>query len=84
MPQIDGRDNVYIAGTHRVQKFSRLGEVIKSVGKKGGNDGEFNSPWCIRYHNHQIYVCNSYSGRVQVFDLNYTQSMPTLVTVQAN
>jgi len=34
LPQIDGRDNVNIAGAQRVQKFSRLGEVIKSVGKK--------------------------------------------------
>ena len=30
--------------------------------------------WGIRYHNHQVYVCDSYNGRVQVFDLNFIQS----------
>ena len=65
---------MYIAGAHKVQKFNRFGEVIKSVGKKGGYDGEFNSPWGIRYHNHQVYVCDSYNRRVQVFDLNFIQS----------
>ena len=75
----DGRGNVYIASAHKVQKFNRFGEVIKSTGRKGGNDGEFNLPWGIRYHNDQVYVCDSYNGRVQVFDsnLDFIQSFGT-------
>ena len=75
----DGRGNVYIASAHKVQKFNRFGEVIKSTGRKGENDGEFNLPWGIRYHNHQVYVCDSYNGRVQVFDsnLDHIQSFGT-------
>jgi len=53
-----------------VQKFSRCGELVKTVGKKELNAGEFNWPFGIRYHNHKVYVCDSGNGRVQVFDCN--------------
>ena len=64
---------------HQVQKFNRRVELVKSVGKKGENLGEFNSPYGVRYHNHQIYVCDSDNGRVQVFDSNlkFLQSFGT-------
>ena len=75
----DGEGNVYVASDHRVQKFNRLGEVVKSVGKKGGNVAEFKYPYGVRYHNHQVYVCDSSNGRVQVFDsdLNFVRSFGT-------
>ena len=73
----DGQGNVYVASArphatsaHQVQKFNRRVELVKLVGKKGGNLGEFNSPYGVRYHNHQVYVCDSDNGRVQVFDSN--------------
>ena len=74
----DGEENVYVATSqHKVQKFNRRGEVIKSVGKWGRNVGEFHWPWGVRYHNHQVYVCDRNNGRVQVFDsnLNFVQSI---------
>ena len=77
---IDSEGNVYVASTdHRVQKFNMQGEVIKSVGKNGGNIGEFDGPFGVRYHNHQVYVCDSSNGRVQVFDsnLNFVRSFGT-------
>ena len=74
----DGEGNTYVASDdHKVQKFNRHGEVIKSVGKWGRNIGEFHWPWGVRYHNHQVYVCDRNNGRVQVFDsnLNFVQSI---------
>ena len=67
----DDDGNVYVAsGNHRVQKLNRGGEVVKSVGKEGENVGEFSEPWGVRYHNHQVYVCDRDNSRVQVFDSN--------------
>ena len=73
----DGEGNVYVTSDdHKLQKFNRHGEVDKSVGKFGENVGEFNWPFNIRCHNHQVYVCDSKNGRVQVFDsnLNFVRS----------
>ena len=67
----DGEGNVYVTSEdHKLWKFNRCGEVVKSIGKEGENVGEFNWPFNIRYHEHQVYVCDSNNGRVQVFDLN--------------
>ena len=76
----DGEGNVYVASCdYKVQKLNRLGEVVKSVGKKGKNVGEFNFPYGVRYYNHQVYVCDACNGRVQVFDfnLNFVRSFGT-------
>ena len=67
----DGEGNVYVtSGDHKLYKFNRRGEVVRSVGKKGENVGEFNQPNNVRYQNHQVYVCDTNNGRVQVFDSN--------------
>ena len=66
----DDEGNVYVASDHIVQKLNRCGEVVKSIGKKGRNVGEFDWPWGVRYYRNHVYVCDSYNGRVQVFDSN--------------
>ena len=67
----DGDGSVFIASVdHKLWKFSRRGELVKSIGKRGGNAGEFDYPWGVRYRNHQVYVCDSDNARVQVFDSN--------------
>ena len=76
----DDQGNVYVAShAHNVQKFNRHGEVIKSVGNKGRNIGEFDHPRGVRYHNDQVYVCDCGNGRVQVFDsdLNFVRAFGT-------
>ena len=73
----DGEGNVYVTSDdHKLHKFNRHGEVDKSVGKEGESVGEFDDPFNVRYHNHQVYVCDSGNGRVQVFDsnLNFVRS----------
>ena len=72
----DGQGNVYVASchvtmtnAHKMQKFNRRGDVVKSVGKWGRHVREFDWPFGVRYHNHHVYVCDSGNGRVQVFDV---------------
>ena len=73
----DVESNVYVASEdHKLHKFNRHGKLVKSVGEEGENVGEFDQPFNVRYHNHQVYVCDSGNGRVQVFDsnLNFVRS----------
>ena len=73
----DGEGNVYVASTNnKVYKFNRRGEVVKSIGKRGRNIGEFTSPQGVVYHNNQVCVSDRDNGRVQVFDsnLNFVRS----------
>ena len=49
----DGDGSVFIASSdHKLWKFSRRGELVKSIGKKGRNPGEFDYPRGVRYRNH--------------------------------
>jgi len=75
----DGKSNVYVASGHKVQKFNRYGQLVKFVGKKGVNTGEFHWSRGVKYHNHQVYVCDKDNGRIQVFDsnLNFVRSFGT-------
>ena len=82
----DGEGNVYvasghgsIASAHKMQKFNRYGQLVKSIGKWGRSPGEFDYPRGVRYYNHQVYVCDNGNGRVQVFDsnLNFVLSFGT-------
>ena len=75
----DDEGNVYVASGHKVNKFNRQGEVVKSVGKLGTNVEEFQRPFGVRYHNRQVYVCDSQNSRVQVFDsdLKFVRSFGT-------
>ena len=67
----DGDGSVFITSDdHKLWKFSRRGELVKSIGKRGGNAGEFDYPIGVRYRNHQVYVCDSDNAGVQVFDSN--------------
>ena len=60
----DGDGSVFIASSNRkLWKFSRRGELVKSIGKIG-------QPMGVRYHNHQVYVCDYANAGVQVFDSN--------------
>ena len=56
LPQMVKAMCMYVASTdHKVQKFNRRGEVVKSVGENGGNAGEFDGPFGVKYHNDQVY-----------------------------
>ena len=67
---IDDMDNIYVSSSHKLQKFTSNGELIKCIGQKGGKEGEFTDPRGVTLHDNQVYVCDSYNHRIQVFDLN--------------
>ena len=63
---IDDMDNIYVSSQHKLQKFTSNGELIKCIGK----EGEFYYPRGVTLHDNQVYVCDGYNLRIQVFDLN--------------
>ena len=68
---VDDVDNIYVSSEHKLHKFTSSGELIKYVGQEGSNVGEFNDPRGVTLYNKQIYVCDSYNDRIQVFDLDF-------------
>ena len=67
---IDDKDNVYVSSEHKLQKFTSSGEVIKCVGQKCKKEGKFNDPRGVTLYNNQVYMCDCYNHRIQVFDLD--------------
>ena len=58
---------IYVSSDHKLQKFTSSGELIKSVGQR---EGEFNVPRGVTLYDTQVYVCDRYNHRIQVFDLD--------------
>ena len=65
---------------HKLRKFDRCGDLVVSVGERGKNNQEFDCPEGVRYHNHQVYVCDIDNGRIQTFDsdLNFLRTLCNL------
>ena len=68
---IDSNDNIYVTSNHKLQKFNRKGEFIKSIGSNSVKSklGEFSFPQGLKVHKSQVYVCDLQNSRIQVFDL---------------
>jgi DNA-binding beta-propeller fold protein YncE len=65
--------NLYVTDdqSHQLIKLKSTGSVIKVVGQLGKGNTEFNFPNGLRVNkNDELYVCDSYNNRVQVFDLD--------------
>ena len=67
---IDNADNIYVSSEDKLQKFTSSGELIKYVGQWGSKEGEFNDPRGVTLYDNQVYVCDHYNHRIQVFDLD--------------
>ena len=76
----DDTDNIYVGSWHKLQKFTSRGELIKCIGRKGSKEGEFDVPRGVTLYDNQVYVCDSYNHRIQVFDLdlNFVRSIGSL------
>lgn len=67
----DGRIIATDAGNHRLVFLDRDGKVLKSVGKNGGADGEFNFPdELVVTADNTICVVDVINSRVQEFDMD--------------
>ena len=61
---------VYIVeyGSDRVSIFDANGKYIKSFGKRGNKDGEFNNPHALAVSDDgYVYISDTKNNRVQVF-----------------
>ena len=67
---VDDMDNIYVGNYYKLQKFTSRGELIKCVGQEGSKEGEFNVVGGLTVHREQVYVCDCYNHRIQVFDLD--------------
>lgn len=67
---LDGDDNIYVSeeAANRISKFARDGVFLKSVGTRGTEPGQFQSPRGLRVINDKLYICDWANDRVQVFD----------------
>lgn len=78
---IDDDGNLYVVdqGNNRVVKFDKNGKFLFSFGDFGKEKGYFFRPIDIVYDKYrkQLYISNSYSNRVDIFDLwgNYISSI---------
>ena len=65
---VDEDDNIYVtdSGNSSLFKFSKEGKLMKTVGRKGTRQGEFNNPSFIKVINDKLYVCDSGNHRVQI------------------
>jgi hypothetical protein len=78
----DGKGNIYVLDNeaNEVIKLSNNLALIKKIGRKGWNNGEFDSPTYIDGSSGlDIFVCDGKNFRIQRFDLNlsYVASLIT-------
>ena len=75
---MDKDDNIYVSdnGSYSLFKFSKEGKLIKIVGQKGTQPGEFSTLTLIKVINGRLYVCDRGNDRVQIVntELEYVNS----------
>ncbi|KAI6654214.1 RING finger protein nhl-1-like, partial [Oopsacas minuta] len=54
--------------------FDLKGNFIKQIGTRGSGEGQFNNPYgiAINVDNGNIYVCDNYNNRIQIFSQDYS------------
>ena len=66
---VNEKDEIAVTeiGSHRIQVFSSNGTHIRSFCRNGDQQGEFNRPAGIAFHNDNIIVVDNSNHRVQLF-----------------
>ena len=67
---VNDKDEIVVAdnGNHRIQTFLGDGTHLRSFGRKGNLQGQFNYPSGITFYNNNIIVSDTYNHRIQIFD----------------
>ena len=67
---VDEQDDIYVSDSknHCVTKLNRDGALLRTIGRYGSGQGEFNSPRGLKLMEGQLYVCDVGNSRVQVFN----------------
>ena len=75
---VDKDDNIYVSdwSSSSLFKFSKEGKLMKVVGQRGTQPGEFNRPGMIKVINDKLYMCDRGNHRVQILhtELEYVNS----------
>ena len=75
---VDKDDNIYVSDydNSSILKFNKEGKLIKVVGRKGTQSGEFSELGLIKVINDRLYVCDRRNHRVQILntELEYVDS----------
>ena len=75
---VDKDDNIYVSdmGNSSLLKLSKEGKLMKVVGRRGIQPGEFSSLGFIKIINDKLYVCDRGNSRVQILntELEYMNS----------
>ena len=53
---------------HRIQIFKSDGTHLRSFGRQGNQQGQFNMPSGIAFYNNHIIVSDTFNHRIQIFD----------------
>ena len=63
--------NVYVADSqgHDIKVFERDGGWLRTIGRKGSEPGEFNSPTHLALRDGKLYVTDTLNSRVQILNL---------------
>lgn len=64
------RGRIYVADTHAhdIKVFGDDGKLLKVIGQRGEEDGQFNFPTYLAYAGDKLYVTDTLNSRVQIFD----------------
>ena len=67
---VDKDDNIYVLDWNNssLLKFSKEGKLMKVVGRKGMQPGEFSDPGNMKVINDKLYVCDRGNHRVQILN----------------
>lgn len=62
------RKRIYVVDTHGhdIKVFNDTGLLVDTIGRRGVNLGEFNSPTHVSYANNKLYVTDTFNTRVQI------------------
>ena len=75
---VDEDDCIYVTDdhSHSISKFSKEGKLVKVVGQRGAQPGEFNTPTSVKIINDKLYICDHSNHRVQILnrDMEYVES----------
>ena len=77
---IDEDDNIYVTDEkrHCLVKLNKAGEILKTVGTRGRDHGEFNVPSGVAVMGDRVFVCDRNNHRLQVFTKERLEFVKTI------
>ena len=69
------RGEIYVSDTHRhnIKVFNDQGQLLRTIGKKGNGEIEFNSPTFLALHKKGLLVSDTLNARVQLLEYSGNQ-----------